>query len=78
MKAIKTIFAVLFVSSIFIACENDTINDELGIEETDVEFFGEEGEEEVDVMFYSAEEGEEDVDVMLYGREEGEEDVDVD
>ncbi|WP_299440963.1 hypothetical protein [uncultured Aquimarina sp.] len=40
MKAIKTIFAVLFVSSMFIACEADTINEEVGIEE--IEIVGEE------------------------------------
>lgn len=48
MKAIKTIFAVLFVSSMFIACEADSINEEVGIEEIDVETVaGEDGEEEV-------------------------------
>ncbi|WP_299249758.1 hypothetical protein [uncultured Aquimarina sp.] len=48
MKAIKTIFAVLFVSSMFIACEADNINDEVGIDEIDeIETFaGEDDEEE--------------------------------
>ncbi|WP_299224134.1 hypothetical protein [uncultured Aquimarina sp.] len=49
MKAIKTIFAVLFVSSMFIACEADNINDEVGIEEVDIELnAGEDGEEDVE------------------------------
>ncbi len=47
MKAIKTIFAVLFVSSMFIACEADNINDEVGIEEIET-VAGEDGEEEVE------------------------------
>ena len=33
MKTIKTFLAVLFVGSMFIACENDTINDELSADE---------------------------------------------
>ena len=33
MKTIKILFATLFLSSMFIACENDTVNEELGIEE---------------------------------------------
>ncbi len=47
MKTIKTIFAILFLSSMFIACEADTVNDEVGIEEVDT-FSGEE-EAETDV-----------------------------
>ncbi|WP_299189439.1 hypothetical protein [uncultured Aquimarina sp.] len=48
MKAIKTIFAVLFVSSMFIACESDSINEEVGIDEVEFELnAGEEDEEEV-------------------------------
>jgi len=49
MKAIKTIFAVLFVSSMFIACEADTINEEVGVEEVvfDTVAEGEDTEEEV-------------------------------
>ncbi|WP_161635330.1 hypothetical protein [Aquimarina macrocephali] len=35
MKTIKTIFAILFLSTMFIACEADTVNDEVGIEEVD-------------------------------------------
>ncbi|MHA7059738.1 hypothetical protein ACWGOQ_0021100 [Aquimarina sp. M1] len=47
MKAIKTIFAVLFVSSMFIACEADNINDEVGVEEMEFDTFaGEDDEEE--------------------------------
>lgn len=33
MKTIKTLLAVLFVGSMFIACENDTVNDELTADE---------------------------------------------
>ncbi len=48
MKAIKTIFAVLFVSSMFIACESDSINEEVGIDEIEVETLaGEDESEEV-------------------------------
>ncbi|WP_161635329.1 hypothetical protein [Aquimarina macrocephali] len=39
MKTIKTIFAILFLSTMFIACEADAVNDEVGIE--DVETVGE-------------------------------------
>lgn len=46
MKAIKTIFAVLFVSSMFIACEADNVNDEVGIDEVDFELNA--GEDEDD------------------------------
>ena len=47
MKAIKTIFAVLFVSSMFIACESDSINEEVGIDEVEFEnFAGEEDDDE--------------------------------
>ncbi|MDH7444075.1 hypothetical protein [Aquimarina sp. 2201CG14-23] len=45
MKAIKTIFAILFVSSMFIACEADTINEEVGLEE-EIELLGEEDDTE--------------------------------
>lgn len=38
MKTIKTLFAILFLSSMFIACETDSVNEEVGIE--DVETFG--------------------------------------
>ncbi|GAA0730407.1 hypothetical protein GCM10009430_41630 [Aquimarina litoralis] len=48
MKAIKTIFAVLFVSSMFIACESDSINEEVGIEEIDVQLNAGDEEEDVD------------------------------
>ena len=37
MKTIKTIFAILFVSSMFIACESDSINEEVGIEEIEID-----------------------------------------
>jgi len=45
MKTIKTIFAILFLSSMFIACEADTANEEVGIEEADTEIFGSEDED---------------------------------
>ena len=45
MKTIRTIFALLFVSSMFIACETDSVNDEVGIDE-EIEIFGGEEEEE--------------------------------
>ncbi len=32
MKTIKTLFAILFLSTFFIACEADAVNDEVGIE----------------------------------------------
>ncbi|GAA3516726.1 hypothetical protein GCM10022393_33560 [Aquimarina addita] len=50
MKAIKTIFAVLFVSSMFIACENDNVNEELGVDEVDVELFGDEDADEEEII----------------------------
>jgi len=54
MKTIKTIFALLFVSSMFIACETDTVDGELGLDEG-TEILGAEADEEVE------EEGEEDI-----------------
>ncbi|WP_159099346.1 hypothetical protein [Aquimarina spinulae] len=44
MKTVKTIFAILFLSTMFIACEADAVNDEVGIE--DVETIGEDGADE--------------------------------
>ncbi|MBQ0734304.1 hypothetical protein [Aquimarina celericrescens] len=41
MKTIKIIFAVLLMSSMFLACEKDNVNDELGVEFVD-EFGSEE------------------------------------
>ncbi|WP_165583457.1 hypothetical protein [Aquimarina atlantica] len=35
MKTVKTIFAILFLSTMFIACEANTVNDEVGIEDVD-------------------------------------------
>lgn len=35
MKTIKTIFAILFLSTMFIACEANAVNDEVGIEDVD-------------------------------------------
>ncbi len=44
MKTIKTLFAILFLSTFFIACEADSVNDEVGIEIEDINS-GEEDEE---------------------------------
>ena len=33
MKTIKTLFAILFLSTFFIACEADSANEEVGIED---------------------------------------------
>ena len=44
MKTIKTLFAVLFVSSMFIACEADSVNEEVGIEYEDAFMSGEDDE----------------------------------
>ncbi|MBQ0734303.1 hypothetical protein [Aquimarina celericrescens] len=41
MKTIKTLFTVLFLSTFFIACEADSVNEEVGIE-----FVDESGSEE--------------------------------
>ncbi|MBG6133288.1 hypothetical protein IWQ47_004785 [Aquimarina sp. EL_43] len=35
MKTVKTIFAILFLSTMFIACEANAVNDEVGIEVND-------------------------------------------
>ncbi len=45
MKTIKTLFAILFLSTMFIACEADAANDEVGIEINDT--VGNEEDEEV-------------------------------
>ena len=42
MKTIKTLFAILFLSTMFIACEAESVNEEAGIEINDT--FGEEDE----------------------------------
>lgn len=61
MKAIKTIFAVLFVSSMFIACESDSINEEVGIEfETLAE---EDDNTDTEVETYSSEDDNTDTEV---------------
>ncbi len=43
MKTIKTLFAILFLSTFFIACEADPVNEEVGIEEFDT--FGSEDDD---------------------------------
>ncbi len=40
MKTVKTLFAVLFLSTFFIACEADSVNDEVGFELEDIDSFG--------------------------------------
>ncbi|GAA4278255.1 hypothetical protein [Aquimarina mytili] len=35
MKTIKTLFVILFFGTMFIACENDTVDEEIGIEVND-------------------------------------------
>ncbi|WP_271764625.1 hypothetical protein [Aquimarina algiphila] len=35
MKTIKTLFVILFLGTMFMACEADTVNDEIGIEVND-------------------------------------------
>ena len=47
MKTIKVLFAVLCLSTMFVACEAETINEEVGIE--DVEILGSEEADEQDV-----------------------------
>ena len=48
MKTVKTLLAILFVGSVFVACENDTINDELTADEIEnVEINASEDDEEV-------------------------------
>lgn len=32
MKTIKTLFTILFLTTMFMACEADSVNDEVGIE----------------------------------------------
>ncbi len=46
MKTIKTLFAILFLSTFFIACEADSANDEIGIEIND-EIGGEEDDDTI-------------------------------
>ncbi len=44
MKTIKTLFAIVILSTFFIACEADTVNEEVGIE--DIDTLGLEDDEE--------------------------------
>ncbi|WP_074409134.1 hypothetical protein [Aquimarina megaterium] len=63
MKTVKTIFAILFLSTMFIACEADAVNDEVGIEVNDQ--IGEDGDEEIDPTagtVRASEDGDEDID----------------
>lgn len=45
MKTIKTLFAILFLTTMFIACEAESVNEEAGIEINDQ--IGEDGEDHV-------------------------------
>lgn len=36
MKTIKVLFAVLCLTTMFVACEAETVNEEVGIEDVDV------------------------------------------
>ncbi|GGX30499.1 hypothetical protein [Aquimarina muelleri] len=36
MKTIKTLFAILFLSTMFIACEAESVNEEIGVEDVDI------------------------------------------
>ncbi len=46
MRTIKTLFAILFLSTFFIACEADSLEDEIGVEDVDIIGF-EDAEEEI-------------------------------
>ncbi len=35
MKTIKTLFAILFLTTMFIACEAESVNEEVGVEVED-------------------------------------------
>ncbi|MCK8523539.1 hypothetical protein M0D21_18290 [Aquimarina sp. D1M17] len=45
MRTIKTFFAILFFGALFIGCETDTVDEEIGLE--NIEVIGEDGDEEV-------------------------------
>ncbi|SHI70209.1 hypothetical protein [Aquimarina spongiae] len=47
MKTIKTLFAILFLSTFFIACEADSVNDEVGLESDQEVFLVEDDSQEV-------------------------------
>lgn len=47
MKTIKTIFAILILSTMFIACEAEAVNDEIGVELED-QFANEEDEDQTE------------------------------
>ncbi len=54
MKTIKTLFSILFLTTMFIACETDSINEEVGIEGNiieieDVDVFGNEDDDGIPV-----------------------------
>ncbi len=46
MKTIKTLFAILFLTTMFLACETESVNEEIGFEE-DIEIIGEDGDEDI-------------------------------
>lgn len=72
MKTIKLLFAILFLSTMFIACEADAVNEEIGIELND-KFVSEDGEEDVNPS--ASEDGDEDVNPTTKRSEDGDEDV---
>lgn len=46
MKTLQTIFAILLLSTMSLACESDPVNEELGIEEIDnADIFGTEDDD---------------------------------
>ncbi len=45
MKTVKTLFAILFLSTFFIACEADSVNDEVGIDDIENAKFEDEADE---------------------------------
>ncbi|WP_160114538.1 hypothetical protein [Aquimarina sp. AU474] len=46
MKIIKTLFAILFLSTMFLACETNSVNEEIGIEDID-NVYGEDADEDI-------------------------------
>lgn len=73
MKTIKTLFAILFLSTFFIACEADNVNDEVGIELNDR--FAEEDEDVIDPGKLSSEEDEDYIDPQAKSLEEDEDQI---
>lgn len=36
MKAVKTIFAILVLATVFVACESENVNDEIGLDANEI------------------------------------------